>query len=139
MSFVYSPPPVVVDASAAIEFVTGSHAWRATFDEWADAERTLLAPGNFFAAVANGLMLGHAKLQATDARHRLSLVVDTGVESSSQRLSALFDAMDLAERHTLTIYDALYLQLALDVGGELATLDTDLRQAATAEGLTITG
>ena len=138
MSFVYSPPPVVVDASAAIEFVTGSHPWRAIFDAWADAERTLLAPGNFLAEVANGLMLGHAKLQANDARHRLSLVVGAGVESSGHGLSGLFDAMDLAERHTLTIYDALYLQLALDVDGELATLDADLRQAATAEGLTIT-
>ena len=45
----------------------------------------------------------------------------------------------LAATHRITVYDALYLQLALDLNGELATLDADLRLAATAEGLTVVG
>jgi len=138
MSFVYSPPPIVVDASAAIEFVRGNAAWLATFDQWADADRVLLAPHMFMAEVANGLMRGHAKLEAAAARQKLSLVVAAGVETSNHRLSALFDAMNLAEAHGLTVYDALYLQLALDVDGELATLDADLRRAAESEEIRLT-
>lgn len=43
----------------------------------------------------------------------------------------------LARRHALTVYDALYLELALRHGAMLATLDTKLVQAARAEGVTI--
>jgi predicted nucleic acid-binding protein len=138
LSFSSSPPPVVVDASAAIEFVTGNQEWLATFGEWADSERTLLAPDTFLAEIASGLMLGHARLPASDARQRLNLVIGTGVETSGRGLSGLFDAMDLAQQHGLTVYDALYLQLALDVDGELATLDTRLRSAAEAEEVALT-
>jgi predicted nucleic acid-binding protein len=35
------------------------------------------------------------------------------------------------------VYDALYLQLAVDVDGELATLDRDLARAARAEGIEV--
>jgi predicted nucleic acid-binding protein len=43
----------------------------------------------------------------------------------------------LAERHGLTVWDALYLQLALDVDGEFATLDGDLIRAARAEEVAV--
>ena len=39
----------------------------------------------------------------------------------------------LAERHQLTLYDAAYLELAQRRGLPLATLDGDLRRAATLE------
>ena len=45
----------------------------------------------------------------------------------------------LAARHRLTIYDAAYLELAQRRGLPLATLDTELRGAASAEGLTLLG
>jgi predicted nucleic acid-binding protein len=47
------------------------------------------------------------------------------------------DALGLADRHRLTVHDSLYLQLAADVGGELATLDRDLVRAASAEGVLV--
>jgi predicted nucleic acid-binding protein len=40
----------------------------------------------------------------------------------------------LAEQYRLTAYDAAYLQLAQRTGLPLATLDSDLRKAATAAG-----
>ena len=56
-------------------------------------------------------------------------------------------AMDLAQTHGLRGYDAIQLAAALDVNAErcgyrfppltLASADTDLNQAATAEGLTV--
>jgi predicted nucleic acid-binding protein len=45
----------------------------------------------------------------------------------------------LAERHRLTMYDAVYLELALRRAMPLATLDLDLRTAASAEGVTLLG
>ena len=44
-------------------------------------------------------------------------------------------ALALAERHRLSVYDATYLWLAIDVDGELATFDRDLARAAAAEGV----
>jgi predicted nucleic acid-binding protein len=46
-------------------------------------------------------------------------------------------AIDLAERHRLTVYDALYLQLAMDVEAPIATLDRGLAAAALAEGIEV--
>jgi predicted nucleic acid-binding protein len=45
----------------------------------------------------------------------------------------------LTERHRLTLYDSAYLELALRRALPLATLDTELRAAATAENLPILG
>ena len=44
-------------------------------------------------------------------------------------------AMDFAERHGLTFYDALYLELALRRDARLTTLDAALQRAAKSEGL----
>ena len=47
--------------------------------------------------------------------------------------------MGLAERFALSAYDAAYLELAQRRRLPLATLDRDLRAAATALGLTVLG
>lgn len=47
--------------------------------------------------------------------------------------------IDLANRHKLTVYDAIYLELAIRRRLPLATLDGELRDAATREGLTLLG
>ena len=47
--------------------------------------------------------------------------------------------LQLAERHRLTIYDAAYLELAMRRGLPLASLDRDLRAAATAENVVLLG
>lgn len=45
------------------------------------------------------------------------------------------DAIDLAEKHRLTLYDATYLELALRHRLPLATLDKNLQQAAQKENV----
>lgn len=45
----------------------------------------------------------------------------------------------LAERHRLTLYGAVYLELALRRTIPLATLDLELRAAASAEGVKLLG
>ncbi len=46
-------------------------------------------------------------------------------------------AFDLARAHELSIYDALYLELARRESAELATLDGALSRAAAAEGVAL--
>jgi len=134
VTFSHIPPPVVVDASVAIEFLVGNPQWTETFDSWAEGDRTLLAPAHFLAEVANAQLRG-LRVPAGDVATRLERLVAAGIETVDRGLNGLLEAIDLAARHHLTIYDALYLQLALDVEGELATLDADLRRAAAAEDL----
>jgi predicted nucleic acid-binding protein len=47
--------------------------------------------------------------------------------------------LQLAHRHRLTLYDAAYLELANRRGLPLATLDNDLRTAASTEGVRLLG
>jgi len=49
--------------------------------------------------------------------------------------TALGDTLQLARRYQLSVYDASYLELALRRGLPLATLDSDLRKAATRAGV----
>jgi predicted nucleic acid-binding protein len=46
-------------------------------------------------------------------------------------------ALVLADRHRLSVYDATYLWLAIDIDAELATFDADLARAAVAEGVAL--
>ncbi|MGA3024296.1 MAG: type II toxin-antitoxin system VapC family toxin [Bryobacteraceae bacterium] len=47
------------------------------------------------------------------------------------------DVLDLAERHSLTVYDAAYLDLALREGLPLASLDNALCKAALNSGVVL--
>lgn len=134
MTFSFGAAPIVVDASVAIEFLGGDPRWLEVFDRWADEDLMLLAPAHFLAEVANGQLRGQ-RVPAAEIATRLERLSAAGIEQADRGLPGLIEAIDLAERRGLTVYDALYLQLALDVEGELATLDSDLRQAAIAEGL----
>ena len=49
------------------------------------------------------------------------------------------DTLTLADKHSLTVYDATYLELALRLSLPLATLDEDLRKAAQLEGVSLLG
>jgi predicted nucleic acid-binding protein len=138
VSFIVDSPPVVIDASAAIEFLQGESAWTQLFDDWAASDRLLLAPAHFLAEVANGQLVGQG-VPPADVATRLERLVAAGVERTDRGLHGLLEAIHLADSHGLTVYDALYLQLALDTDAQLATLDMDLSRAARAEGLTVAG
>lgn len=48
---------------------------------------------------------------------------------------ALHETLELARRYRLSSYDASYLELTMRLGLPLATLDADLRRAATTAGV----
>lgn len=88
--------------------------------------------------VANGLVVAERRgritspevSQVTGYLLALPIVVDP-----VERSRALTTTHRLARNQGLSSYDAAYLELAIRVGLPLATLDEDLRKAATAEGI----
>ena len=136
MSLATPPRAVVVDASVMIEALLGSPRWLEHLDRWQDEGALVLAPPHFRLETANAL-LRSVRLQPTDAMARLGALFDAGVETADRGLPGVLDALELAARHGLTVYDAAYLQLALELDGELATLDRPLSHAARAEGVTL--
>jgi predicted nucleic acid-binding protein len=92
--------------------------------------------------VANVLLTAERRkalnfVQVTGFLEELSawpIQVDTlGVDRAFQQI------LSTAREHSLSAYDAAYLELAIREGLPLATLDDDLRRAATAVGVKIVG
>jgi predicted nucleic acid-binding protein len=128
-------PPVVIDASAAIELVTrGLPGLEATWSNWRASDRLQLVPAHFWAEAGHGLLRGR-RSAVPEATARLDAIRETGIEVADRGHDGLVDAVRLAASHGLSVYDALYLQLALDVDGTLATYATALATAAAAEGV----
>lgn len=138
MSFGEPPRAVIVDASVAVTFLQADATWVARWTEWTETDAIVLASAHFRAEVANAL-LRSLRLPAAEVAVQVSRLYRSGVEAADLHLPALLEAIGLADKHHLSVYDALYLQLALDVDGELATLDADLRRAAESEQLGVIG
>jgi predicted nucleic acid-binding protein len=134
MSFGGAPRAVVVDASVAVGFVRGDAGWTERWIEWAESGAIVVAPPHFPAEVANAL-LRSVKLPAAEVALQLDRLFRSGIDAVRPEQPALLEAVSLADQHRLTVYDALYLQLALDLDAELATLDGDLIAAARAEDI----
>jgi len=132
-----APRAVVVDASVMVALIRGEESDLRLAADWADEEAMLLAPLHFRAEVANAL-LRSARLPAAEVALAAGELDRSGIDPADRGLPGLLEAIDLADRHGLTVYDALYLQLAIDVDGELATLDGQLRRAAIAEEVRLT-
>ena len=91
-------------------------------------------------------MLWHFEIRNTllmaERRRRITR---PGIEECLNELAALpiitdqstdlGTCLELARKHNLTFYDALYLELAVRRNAQLATLDNALAHAADAEGL----
>ena len=73
------------------------------------------------------------RIASDDVEERLADLRELPVETDTQ--PDLQSAFELARTHGLTMYDAMYLELAKREGATLATLDRALRRAALAEGL----
>ncbi len=88
--------------------------------------------------IANVIARCEAKGQVTEAQAEAFLkllgALSIGIDTDSA-VRALTDTLQLARRHRLSSYDASYLELALRTASPLATLDDDLRRAASKAGV----
>lgn len=130
---------VVIDASVAIPFLRGDPEWAAFIGARIAGGDMLLAPSHFAVEVGNALLRGTTIKSADHVVDLMRALFATGIEEVGNRPLAIEDAIRLAARHQLSVYDAAYLGLAIDVDGELATLDKELLRAAEAEGVQIAG
>ncbi len=102
-------------------------------------ERKAVVPTLWHAECANLLLVAERRKRMTPERcaELLELFdilpLETVDESDRMRGPVLL----LARAHRLTIYDATYLDLAIQRGIELATRDRDLRCAARKAGVTL--
>lgn len=106
------------------------------------AESGAVVPPHWPAEVLNGLMMAERR-QRIDAERRRRLAeflrdlpLEIDVEATNQLWSA---TQRLAERFRLTVYDAIYLELAQRKTLALASLDKELCAAAVALGVPVLG
>ena len=134
---------LVLDSSATLAWIYSDEttdAIRHVFD--ALGEDGAWVPGLWKLEVANILEMG-VRRGRHDAAFRDATLADLALLSI--RLDPETDRQawgptaELAARHQLTLYDAAYLELAQRRGLPLATLDRELRSAASAEGVVLLG
>ena len=129
---------LVVDASVVV-------AWLFDDEDEPRADRVLdrlveegaLAPQLVHLETRNALLTAarRGRLSRRGIKERLDTLKDLPIRTDAD--PDLESAFNLARTHGLTIYDALYLELAKREGAELATLDGVLGRAALVEGVSL--
>lgn len=134
---------LVLDSSATLAWIFGDEATpaiRAVFD--AVAENGALVPALWRLEVANSLTMAVRRGRIDDGFRREALAdlrqLDIAVDELTDA-RAWHETLALADRFALTVYDAAYVELAHRTRYPLATLDREMRAAATALGLRLLG
>lgn len=99
-----------------------------------------VVPALWYWEVANVLAMAVRKkrLSADAAALRLSVLGALPITTDSDAQSRAWrETLAMAQSHSLTAYDATYLELALRVGLDLATRDDALRSAAIGLGVKV--
>jgi predicted nucleic acid-binding protein len=132
--------PFVIDASIAAcwAFEDEDHPIAALALERVRTDQAL-APSLWWFEVRNTLIVNERRGRLTEADVTVFLRGLARLGVSIDRTPDEAAVLTLARRHRLTVYDASYLELAQREGVLLATLDTDLVDAARAERLPLIG
>ena len=134
---------LVVDSSATLAWVYSEETTEA-ISEVLDrlTDRGAWVPALWRLEVANVLEMnvrrGRHPAAFRDAALADLAVLPIAIDAETDR-QAWGATLQLAARHRLTLYHAAYLELAQRRGLPLATLDKELRVAATAEGVILLG
>ena len=127
---------LVIDSSAVLSaFLPDEQG--IDLEDSIDSETELIAPRLLWAEVRNivvsaerhGRLLRTAADTVVDAIDGLGISLDTSPRSGT--------VLYLARKHGVSVYDSLYLELALRRQADLLTLDRALQRAARAEGVTV--
>ena len=130
----------VVDSSVGIAWVHPGQATPAT-EKLLDAiceGVVFVVPALWYTEMANALLVlqRRNKLTAGERKIALEKLSNLNFTTDEESAKAAFTAAStLAERHSLTVYDATYLEVALRRKLSLATLDDDLTKAARRVGV----
>jgi predicted nucleic acid-binding protein len=134
---------LILDSSATLAWIYGDEttdAIRRVFD--AIADNGALVPSLWRLEVANSLTMAVRKRRIDPDFRRAALadlaILDISTDPQTDS-HAWTDTLNLADQLHLTVNDAAYLELAQRRLLPLATLDGELRTAATAIGVTVLG
>ncbi len=128
----------VLDASVAVAWLFDDESdRRAEFVLTRLKNEQALVPQHWMLEVRNSLLVGErrGRIRANEVDERLDGLRALPLRTDSE--PDLDVAFALARAHRLSIYDAIYLELAKRNGLALATLDDRLKQAALSEGLAL--
>ena len=125
----------VLDASVAVAWLLGEEEARAEMALVHLEDNEALVPHLWHLELCNCLLVAtrHGRFTVDGPTERLNALRDLPVRTDSEPDLTL--AFVLAERHGLSFYDAVYLELAKRHTAPIATLDKTLARAAEAEGL----
>jgi len=132
----------VLDCSVAMTWCFADEA-RSDCDElqtWLANDTSAVVPAHWAVEVANAILVGerHARLPAAVRAKFIAMLQGFDIATDPEtRPRAFAEALSLARQYRLSVYDALYLELALRLSIPLATLDADLRQAAQESGVAL--
>lgn len=133
--------PFVLDSSVALAWILPDEHSE-TVDEIADRLEADFAvvPAIWPLEILNALLVAsrRARISADDLKRSLSDLSALPIEIEQADVAEMLEAVsDLAQRHTITSYDAAYLELAKRRGLALATLDRKLKEVSLAERLSV--
>lgn len=131
----------VADTSAAMAWLLEDEktaASEALLHRLVNGGEKAAAPPLLFFELSNALSMAvkRGRIEKTTKHGLLNFFshLPINLDEDATRM-ALTSTQALAEKHTLTVYDASYLELALRCGVPLATKDKALIRAAQAEGV----
>lgn len=132
---------VVLDASVVASWFLPKQATPSSEALLADTHlHRFTAPFIFPAEVANVFRTAERKGAMSIAATGRAFATLAGLDldlAPPVPLLAMPQLLDLARAELLTSYDALYLQLAIDTAGLLATRDEELLEAAARRGVAV--
>jgi predicted nucleic acid-binding protein len=130
---------LVLDASLALQWFLEDEAGRQyglRILASLSAKRAVV-PTLWFYEVGNGLLMAYRRKRITfdQIDGFLTRLKALPIDAAEQLPAELLELPALAQKHSLTNYDAAYLALAMRLNLPLATTDVDLRRAAAAAGV----
>lgn len=129
---------IALDASVAL-------AW--CFEDEGDPEADTLiervasegaaVPDLWFLEIANGLVVAErrGRMKPAESATFVAMVEALPIVAHQTSMRVLQATMSLAREHALTVYDAVYLEMAMRLGRPLATGDRKLAAAARCVGV----
>ena len=103
------------------------------------SNKRAVVPVLWFYEVGNGLLMAYRRKRITldQIDGFLTRLKALPIDAAEQAPTELFELPALAQKHSLSNYDAAYLALAMRLNLPLATTDADLLRASGAAGVGI--
>ena len=134
--------PFVIDSSVGIGWIHPSQSTELTMELLEEVKNgtAVYVPALWHLEVANGLLVAVRRKLMTESQRELGLALLSQlriiIDDETNRL-AFSTVSELAIKHSLSVYDAAYLELARRKSLPLGTRDEPMRVAAKKSGIKV--